>query len=246
MEKSTFLIIGKHAVVEALKNSRRKVTKIYINEHVHKEINRSNQPKNIFQKTKVIFKTKKELDNLCGRDQINHQGIVGEVLELDNNSLKSDLEFLNKENINFLALENISDPRNLGSIIRSAASFNIDGIIVNERKFPNKSKLLYKAASGAMEHINIYRLSNIKVAFNLLKKKGFWISAFSSHAEKSFTTNNWKGKNILLFGSEGKGLKKNTKEKADFYYKINIKNIESLNVSNSVSIVCHFINEKIS
>ena len=45
-----------------------------------------------------------------------------------------------------------------------------------------------------MEHINIYRLSNIKVAFNLLKKKGFWISAFSSHAEKSFTTNNWKGK----------------------------------------------------
>ena len=76
-----------------------------------------------------------------------------------------------------------------------------------------------------------------------LKKKNFWVSAFDSHGKQDFTKHNWSGKNILLFGSEGFGLKKNTSNKSDFTFKIDInKNIESLNISNSVSVVCHHIN----
>ena len=76
----------------------------------------------------------------------------------------------NKEkNINFLALEEVTDPRNIGSIIRCAVSFNLDGLIVKERSFPFKSKLLFKSASGGMEHLNIFQVSNINTTLRFLK-----------------------------------------------------------------------------
>ena len=76
-----------------------------------------------------------------------------------------------------------------------------------------------------------------------LKTKGFWVSAFDSHANKNFTEHDWKGKNVLLFGSEGYGLKNQTTKNSDFIFKINInKKIESLNISNSASIVFHYLN----
>ena len=115
-----------------------------------------------------------------------------------------------KKNINFIALDEVTDPRNIGSIIRTAAAFNIDGLIVKDRSFPSKSKALHKSASGATEHLNIFKVSNINSTLIYLKKKNFWVSAFESHGKKDFTKHNWFGKNILLFGSEGFGLKKNT------------------------------------
>ena len=75
-------------------------------------------------------------------------------------------------------LEEVTDPRNIGSIIRSAVAFNIDGIIVKERSFPSKSKLLYKSASGGTEHIKIFKVSNLNTSLKYLKTKDFWVSAF--------------------------------------------------------------------
>ena len=171
-----------------------------------------------------------------------HQGLIAEVEHLEELSLKDFIKNNDKKNINFLALEDVSDPRNIGSIIRSATSFNINGVIVKERSFPSKSKMLYRSASGSTEHINIFKVSNIKTALKMLKNYEFWISAFDSSAKKDFTKHKWTGRNVLLFGSEGYGLKNKTLEQSDFIFKINInKKIESLNISNSVSIVCHHI-----
>ncbi len=153
---------------------------------------------------------------------------------------------MKKKNINFIALEDVTDPRNIGSIIRNAVALNIDGIIVKERSFPSKSKLLYKSACGGTEHIKIFRVSNIGTAIKYLKSKGFWISAFDANGVKNFTKHDWKGKNVLLFGSEGYGLKNQSLKNSDFVFKIKInKKIESLNISNSVAIVCHFINNQL-
>ena len=75
-----------------------------------------------------------------------------------------------------------------------------------------------------------------------LKTKEFWVSAFDSSAKKNFTTHKWTGRNVLLFGSEGFGLKHKTLEHSDFVFRIDInKKVESLNISNSVSVVCHHI-----
>ena len=153
------------------------------------------------------------------KEDISHQNIVAEIEDLEVISLKDFINKNKKENLNLLALEEVSDPRNIGSIIRSAVSFGLDGLIVKERSFPFKSKLLFKSASGGMEHINLFKVSNINTALRFLKSKGFWVSAFDASAEKDFTENKWNGKNILIFGSEGSGLNKNTKKTQILYIK---------------------------
>ena len=242
MKKSTFLIVGKHAVLEALKNPNRKIERVFLTEDAQKKLNRENQNLNLFKKINVFYKSRKELDNLCGRDETAHQGLVAEVEQLEDITLKEFILENKKKNVNIIALEEVTDPRNIGSIIRSAVAFNIDGIIVKERSYPSKSKLLYKSASGGTEHIKIFRVSNINTALKFLKTKEFWVSAFDISAKKDFTEHKWQGKNILLFGSEGYGIKAKTLENSDFRFKVNINNnIESLNISNTVSVVCHHI-----
>ena len=242
MKKTTFLIVGKHAVLEALKNPARKIERIFLTEDAQKKINRENQNLNLFKKLSVFYKSRKELDNLCGRDETAHQGLVAEVEQIEEISLKEFVYENKKENINLIALEEVTDPRNIGSIIRSAVAFNIDGIIVKERSFPSKSKLLYKSASGGTEHIKIFKVANINTTLKFLKTKDFWVSAFDTSAKKDFTQHKWKGKNILIFGSEGFGIKAKTLDNSDFRFRVDINNnVESLNISNTVSVVCHHI-----
>ena len=246
MKKTTFVIVGKHAVLEALKNPIRKIERVFLTEDAQKKLNRENQNLNLFKKINVFYKSRKELDNLCGRDETSHQGLVAEVEQLEEITLKEFIIENKKENVNILALEDVTDPRNIGSIIRSAVAFSIDGIIVKERSFPSKSKLLYKSASGGAEHIKIFKVANINTALKFLKTKNFWISAFDISAKKDFTGHDWKGKNILLFGSEGFGIKAQTLNNSDFKFRVNMNNnIESLNISNTVSVVCHHIFQSI-
>jgi len=244
MKKSSFLIAGKHAVTEALKNSNRKVLKVFLTEDSKKKINKDNQDQELFRDVKLFYKNHKELDRLCSKEQISHQGLIAEIQHLDKKNLKDFIKAEgDKKEITFAALEDVTDPRNIGSIIRSAVSFNIDGLIVKERIFPSESKLLYKSASGCMEHINIFEVSNINTSLKYLKTKSFWVSGFDKNGKKDFTQHNWVGNNILLFGSEGYGLKHHTLENSDFLLKIDInKKVESLNISNSAALVFHYIN----
>ena len=246
MKKTTFLIVGKHAVLEALKNPSRKIDRVFLTEDAQKKLNRENQSLNLFKSVNVFYKSRKELDNLCGNDETAHQGLVAEVEQLEDITLKEFILDNKKNNINLIALEEVTDPRNIGSIIRSAVAFKMDGLIVKERSFPSKSKLLYKSASGGTEYINIFKVSNLNTSLKFLKTKDFWVSAFDISATKDFTLNNWKGKNVLLFGSEGYGIKAKTLENSDFKFKVNMNDkIESLNISNTVSVVCHHIFQSI-
>tara|TARA_B100000575_G_scaffold292552_1_gene301275 strand:+ start:61 stop:810 length:750 start_codon:yes stop_codon:yes gene_type:complete len=246
MKKTTFLIVGKHAVVEALKNPSRKIERVFVTEDAQKKLNRENQSLNLFKSVNVFYKSRRELDNLCGKDETAHQGLVAEVEHLEEITLKEFIQNNDNKNINLIALEEVTDPRNIGSIIRSAVAFNINGLIVKERSYPSKSKLLYKSASGGTEHIKIFKVSNLSSTLKFLKNNNFWVSAFDISAKKDFTKNNWIGKNVLLFGSEGYGLKAKTLENSDFKFKVNMNNkIESLNISNTVSVVCHHIFQSI-
>ena len=245
MKKSTFLIAGKHAVIEALKNPSRKVLRLFLNEESKKTIHRASPNKNLLENVSVFYKNKKELDRLIAKDQISHQGLIAEIEHLEDQNIKNYLKtHKDRKNIKFVALEDVTDPRNIGSIIRSAASFNIDGIIVKERSFPGESKLMYKAASGCIELINIFEVSNINTSLKFLKSRNFWVSGFDSEAKKIFTEHDWKGNNILLFGSENYGLNYQTKKNSDFLFRIEInKKVESLNIANSASIVFHHVSK---
>tara|TARA_B100001057_G_scaffold449716_1_gene491173 strand:- start:57 stop:797 length:741 start_codon:yes stop_codon:yes gene_type:complete len=243
MNKSSFFIVGQHAVTEALKNPRRTVLRVFLTEESKKNLHRKSPNKNLLDGVKVYFKTKKELDKYSTKENLLHQGYVAEVEHLNNPTLKDFIK--KKDNITFACLDGVTDPRNIGSLIRSAASFNIDGIIVKERHFPSESKLMYKASSGAIEYINIFEVSNINSTLKNLKDKNFWVYGFDGKGKKNFTEIEWKGNNILLFGSEGYGMHQHTVKYADFLVKIDIDDkIESLNISNSAAIVFHHLNYK--
>ena len=240
MNKSSFFIIGQHAVIEALKNPQRKVLRVFLTEESKKKIHRKSPNKNLLDDIKVHYKTKKELDKYSTKENLQHQGYVAEIEHLNNLSLKDFIK--EKNNITLVCLDGVTDPRNIGSLIRSAVSFNIDGIIVKERSFPSESKLMFKAASGATEYINIFEVSNINSTLKNLKYKNFWVYGFDGKGEKNFTDIEWKGNNVLLFGSEGTGMHQHTSKYADFKVRIDIsKKIESLNISNSAAIVFHHL-----
>ena len=242
MNKSSFFIVGKHAVIEALKNPDRKVLKIFLNEDTKKNIHRISPRKNLLKDLKIYYKTRKELDKYCSKDGVMHQGYVAEIEHFEKKNLKEFIQ--SKQEITLACLDEVSDPRNIGSLIRSAASFNIDGIIIKERHYPSESKLMYKSASGCMEHINIFEVSNINTTLKFLREKNFWVYGFDALSEKNFTDMKWNGNNILLFGSEGFGMKTHTQKYTDFSVRIDInKKIESLNISNSAAIVFHHINQ---
>ena len=242
MENTNFFIVGKHAVLSALSNDKRKVLRLFITEESKKNIHRYSPKKNLIKNVKVFYKTKKELDKYCKNEGIQHQGYVAEIEHLDKIELKDFI--IGKKNLTLACLDGVTDPRNIGSIIRSAASFNINGLIVKERHFPDESKLMYNSASGSMENLNIFSVSNINTTLKYLREKNFWVYGFDANSKKKFTEIEWTGNKILLFGSEGYGMKKHTIKYTDFLVKIEIsKSIESLNISNSAAIAFHHINQ---
>jgi 23S rRNA (guanosine2251-2'-O)-methyltransferase len=240
MIKPSFFIVGQHAVIEALKNPNRKVLRVFLTEESKKNIHRKSPKKNLLEGIKVYFKTKKELDKYSTKEQLLHQGYVAEIEHINYPLLKDFIK--EKHEITFACLDGVTDPRNIGSLIRSAVSFGVDGIIIKERHFPDESKLMYKAASGAIEYMNIFQVSNINSTLKNLKDKNFWVYGFDGKGDKIFTDIEWKGKNILLFGSEGSGMHEHTSKYADFLVKIDIDDkIESLNISNSAAIAFHHL-----
>ena len=154
MNKTAFFIIGQHAVIEALKNPKRKVLRVFLTEESKKNIHRKSPNKNLLNEVKVYFKTKKELDKYSTKENLLHQGYVAEIEHFEKPILKDFIK--KKDNITLVCLDGVTDPRNIGALIRSAVSFKIEGIIIKERHFPNESKLMYKSSSGAIEYMNIF------------------------------------------------------------------------------------------
>tara|TARA_B100001063_G_C16602052_1_gene471251 strand:+ start:54 stop:800 length:747 start_codon:yes stop_codon:yes gene_type:complete len=240
MNKSSFFIVGQHAVIEALRNPERKVLRVFLTEESKKNIHRKSPKKNLLNDVKVYFKTKKELDKYSTKENLLHQGYVAEIEHLETPALKDFIK--EKDNITLACLDGVTDPRNIGSLIRSAAAFGINGVVIKERNFPSESKLMFKAACGAIEYINIFKVSNINSTLKNLKDKNFWVYGFDGKGTKNFTEIEWKGNNILLFGSEGSGMHQHTSKYADFLVRIDInEKIESLNISNSAAIVFHHL-----
>ena len=138
-----------------------------------------------------------------------------------------------------LILDNIEDPQNFGQIIRTAECSGMDGIIIPEYNSVDLTNTAIQISQGAFAHIPIYKCVNINNLINNLKKQGFWIIGFenSINAKKWYDLD-YKQKTALIFGSEGRGIRKKVMEKCDFLATIPMKgNISSLNVSASVSAV---------
>lgn len=219
-------ICGFHSVQEVLKNKDRKIFGLYVS-----DINKV--PENFKKKAKVVEKS--FFQKKFGKLAINHQNIAVEVNDPIKHDLKLDIK--NNKIKNLVILDGITDPMNIGSIIRSCCAFNIDGIIIENRNLKTFSPLIAKTASGGLEHVNVYRIKNINQIINFLKENDFWIHGLDEKSEINIFKHKWSKKNVIVLGSEGNGMKKLVKSNCDYLLKIPInKKISSLNVSNSAAV----------
>lgn len=232
----TFWICGQHSVNESIKNNKRKVIEVICKK------NSSTENLCIYHKIKYrYYQTKDENKILQNNLQIAHQNTFANIESFLNLDLKHIPE---SKKANLIALENITDVRNIGSIIRTALCFSIKGVVVEKKNFKSDSIEMYKTASGALEYISIYAVSNLNQALTYLKKKNYFIYGMDSNEGEEFDEKTIsKNGNIFVMGSEGFGLKELTKKNSDFLIKINMSGqIGSLNVANACSVALGIFN----
>ncbi len=234
-KKSNILqIYGKHPVVAALLNHRRAHRELITTKDVLNQIEK-NLPGS---KLKISIKTPKEIDALAPNS--THQNILlytSSIICRDPNKLH---KISKKEKSTLLVLDQITDPQNIGAIIRSALAFNVDAIILPEHTSPDETPSMVKASSGAIEKLPIIKVNNITQTIKLLQKENYWAIGLDSNTSNLINKHNFSEKTILVMGSEGKGMRRLTKESCDLVVKLPMSdNVESLNVSNAAAIAMY-------
>ena len=232
------VIFGIHSVKAALLNEKREHCELILQENISFPLDKFKS-----KVKKIKFLDQKTFKKLYGNQQ-STQGIVLKTQDFLRPSFEDFLENENKKSKSvILVLDQITDPQNIGSIMRSCALFNCSGIVVSKDKSPELTPSLLKAASGAAELVNYFKVINLRRGLIELKKNGYWIYGFDSSNNKNFDLN-FEKKSVLVFGSEGKGIRDLIKKECDLLVKLKMKQIsnfeiDSLNVSNATSIALH-------
>lgn len=218
-------IIGMNPVMELLQNREANIEKIEIFKGTREER---------LGKLKALASARNIKIFSVGKKEENSQGIVAYLSDYD--YYVEFGEFLEKiakdEKSIVLILDGVQDPRNFGAIIRSAEIFGVKGIIIPERNSVKINETVVKTSTGAIEHVNIVKVTNISDTIQRLKKLGYWVYGAEGSGTKYYHEEKYPNKTVLVLGSEGEGIRKKVKENCDILIKIPMHGkINSLNVS---------------
>ena len=222
---------GKHAVAAALDNPRRKVLRAWATREaaLHMQF-----PDDL----PITFAEAPDLGRLVPTDT-PHQGVVIEVEPLEETWL-DDLLTGAGETAVLLMLDQVTDPHNVGAILRSAAAFGAIGIVTQDRHSPPESGVIAKAASGALERVPWARVVNLARALEEIGEAGFWRIGLAGDAATELKHALGPRRVALVLGAEGQGLRPNTREHCDALARLPITHsIESLNVSNAAAVALY-------
>ncbi len=232
-----YYIYGRHAVIEALENPKRNHIALFALEN--------NVSEQIIELTKKIkleinVKTKPELVNIVG--EAVHQGLVLQTQELNYlpfPAFVKSLETKNKATI--VIADRISDPQNIGAILRNVAAFNADALLLPTHHAPDIGGSLAKAAAGALEHVPIYYQPNLVQNLQFLQKHRFWCYAAHENAEANLQDCDLASHAVFVLGSEGEGIRPLILKTCDVALKIPMAKIKanSLNVAATSAILLH-------
>lgn len=231
---SSYWIYGQHAVQAALGNPRRKILKLYVTAHTRQEA-----PQYLWQRHRPEEVTPERMQQILPTSAV-HQGIAAQVQKLPEQGIESVYPQNLKEKNCIVILDQVTDPQNVGAVMRSAAAFGADAVIVPEHHSPEESGVLAKAASGALEILPLIRVQNLVQAIKELKDHGFWCIGLEGSAKGTIDSLQDYKRVALLLGAEGKGLRRLTREHCDMLARIPISDeMESLNVSNAAAVALY-------
>ena len=199
------LILGRNAVIEALKSDRT-IECLYVSKG---DLEGSIKVALGLAKDKgVVVKEadRRKLDTMC--EGLNHQGIVAKVTPFKYCEVNDILEVAEKKDEKpfIVILDEIEDPHNLGSIIRTAELCGVHGIIIPKRRNVGVTSTVYKCSAGAIEHMKIAKVTNINATIDMLKEKGIWIYGADIEGKDYSYNTDFSGPCALILGSEGKGI----------------------------------------
>ncbi|SCZ09779.1 23S rRNA (guanosine(2251)-2'-O)-methyltransferase RlmB [Alkaliphilus peptidifermentans] len=230
---------GRNPVMEALRAGR-EVDKILVlkgaSEGSIKKIIGAAKDKGI----PIQYVEKAKLNELSESD--SHQGVIAFVAAHHYSTVEDIVEKAKKNNKEpfILLLDEIMDPHNLGSIMRTADAVGVDGIIIPKRRSVGLTAVVAKTSAGAVEYVPVAKVSNIAQTIDKLKDEGIWVAGADMSGEKEHYYQDLKGPIALVIGSEGKGISRLIKEKCDFIVKLPmVGKIESLNASVAAAILMY-------
>ncbi len=228
------IIYGRHAVLSALKNPKRRIQKLLITAENKSEIEA------ISPSLPFSIIDKKDFNKILPEDAV-HQGFALYCARLASYDIADLIEMAkDKKRCCILILDQVTDPQNIGAIIRSCAAFDTLGLVVQDKNSPLESGAMDKAAAGTIEFVPIARVTNLSRAIETLKENGFWVMGMDGYADTTIDKINKDGKIAIVMGSEGKGMRRLVQENCDSSIKLPISsNVESLNVSTAAAITLY-------
>ena len=232
-------IEGRNSVLELLE-SEKDINKIFITKgERHGSINKIIA---IAKERGIILveKDKRQMDEISQNK--NYQGVIAIVPPYEYCEIEDILEVAKerKEEPFVLILDGIEDPHNLGSIIRTAETAGVHGVIIPKRRAASVNSTVNKASAGAVQHMKIARVTNISDSIQKLKDEGLWICGTDINTDKFYYNQDLTGALGIVIGNEGSGISDKVRKNCDFLVKIPMKGkIESLNASVSAGIVIY-------
>ncbi|MGQ3670825.1 23S rRNA (guanosine(2251)-2'-O)-methyltransferase RlmB [Xanthobacter sp. TB0136] len=226
-EDDVALLYGWHTVAEALANPKRRFRKLMATENAMRRL----EEEGLKVPVQPQIVKPSEIDKLLGADAV-HQGLLAEADHLPFPPLakaaKHDL---------VLVLDQITDPHNVGAIVRSACAFGVGAIVTTARHSPVATGVLAKSASGGLEHVPFCRVQNLARALNELKDAGMLVVGLDSEGAADLEDTPMRAPMALVLGAEGKGLRQLTRDTCDVLARIDLPGvIKSLNVSNAAAL----------
>ena len=236
------MIAGKNPVLEALRSGR-EINKLFIAEGVKKtgvqELMDLAKERGVL----VQFVPKQKIDKLAE----NHQGIVAAVAAYDYAEIDDLFEAAKAKNEDpfFLILDELEDPHNLGSIMRTADAIGVHGIIIPKRRAVGLTAVVAKASTGAIEHVPVVRVTNLAQTVDELKERGVWIAGTDAKGSVDYRKMDATLPLAVIIGSEGKGMARLLRDKCDFLYHLPmIGHVTSLNASVAAALLMYEVYRK--
>lgn len=246
MKNHNFYVYGKNPVGELFRDKPELLQRLYLKDTLDPELFNYIKSEARKYKIPILRLHPQKIVDMVG--DVAHQGIVAEIKEFPYTEFHPWLDGLDLDkNPLVFILNEITDPHNVGAIIRSAAAFGAAGILIPAHNQAGVTGVVYKTSAGAAHKIPIIRIGNTQHTISLLKEKKFWVAGLDADGEKTLDEETFETPTVIILGSEGSGIRLKIQESCDYMIRIPIESaVESLNASVSASIVGYaYYNQKI-